>query len=211
MPDRGDRPEFLAHCRWLLSQQSVQPDEIIIVSYPAVDDKVDIKARYMFGMEKLVALGCNLIVFFENDDWYSFDYIHYMADKHIENGRPIMMGINRTIYYNIRFKHWKEMRHEGRSSTMATIVTPAVLDVDWGDAANPYLDLYLWGKLRSRGKSIQAPIINLGIKHNIGLCGGSGHALASDYIHTDDNWSFMASIIDKTSLELYKRINAQLT
>jgi hypothetical protein len=211
-PDRGDRPEFLAHCRWLIDRQTVQPDMRIVVDYPALSNQVDIKQRYMLGSEQAVAAGCRAILFIENDDNYRADYIEYMIDNWDAAGRPVIFGLDTTIYYNIRHNCWKKMAHPGRSSAMSMLITPAALDIDWGLATDPYLDIFLWQHLA--GVAFSATnIVNIGIKHNIGRCGGQFHKINDGIIrraNQDPDMAWLAENVDSRSLEFYKHINARL-
>jgi serine/threonine protein kinase len=53
IPTRGDRGDLLAHAKWLLGRQTIQPHELMIVDYPPISDDYDITPRYRYGCEKL--------------------------------------------------------------------------------------------------------------------------------------------------------------
>ena len=63
IPSRGDRTDFLKHAKWLLSQQTRQPDEILIVDYAPKTNDYDITPRYRYGCQELFKKGCDIVFF----------------------------------------------------------------------------------------------------------------------------------------------------
>ena len=97
---KGDRPKFLEHAKYLISEQTLQPDVIEVVD-EETNLAIDITYRYRVGCKRLVKKGCDLIIFWEDDDFYKFNYIQTMLSEFINNGRPDIIGIEKTIYYHI--------------------------------------------------------------------------------------------------------------
>lgn len=194
-----DRPEFLKHSLWLLKQQTLQPDLIEIV-----DDKPikfpDVTWRYKLGCKRLVEKGAKVIIFWEDDDWYCKDYIKIMFSEW-QREKPDMLGISKTLYYHIGIQKYRILRHPGRSSAMSMLISRNIIE-DWEDLK--FLDLYLWNNYN--GLLIEPENwICVGIKHGIGSYCGSGHTKDFCFTQTDD-WSYIKSIIDKHSLNFYKKI-----
>ena len=45
-PTRGDRPLFKDQYWKIIENQTRKPDEVIVVDYPPISDKIDLSARY---------------------------------------------------------------------------------------------------------------------------------------------------------------------
>ena len=69
-PTRGDRPLFEKQYNNIIKNQTVQPDEIIIVDYPPISKEIDLTARYRKGIIEASKRGCNVALLWEDDDWY---------------------------------------------------------------------------------------------------------------------------------------------
>ena len=76
IPDRLDRPNFLAQCKKMLDYQSVKPDATFLINYLPRSEKPDITQRYRTGYERVSELNLkhpesayDLIFFIENDDF----------------------------------------------------------------------------------------------------------------------------------------------
>ncbi len=206
IPDRSDRPLFLANCLRLLKNQTIQPEIIELVNYEPLSDQVDITQRYKVGYDKLRNKGLDVIAFIENDEWYAPDYLETMVNGWIENNKPDIFGTNYTIYYHIKlFAHFT-MHHLTRSSAMSTLIKPD-LNFEWCKDNEPYTDIHLWSKLK--GVCFTPPkTICLGIKHGVGKCGGFAHI---DKLHRynnelssqDQNMEFLKGLVDPESFEFY--------
>ena len=203
IPTRGNRPQFLEHAKYLLAQQTLPPDEIIIVNWPPADNRVDLQNRYRAGFEQAFADGMDIVFAWEDDDWYSPDYIKIIVDEWIKNGRPVLIGLKGTLYYHIGIRKYQKLLNPNRATMACSAMSKEALDITW-DLSSPFLDLYLWKKLP--GKVIdpeQGRVIYVGIKHGQGKCGGMGHKKVTMY-HNDDNaLKFLAGIVDSKSLEFY--------
>jgi glycosyltransferase involved in cell wall biosynthesis len=202
IPTRNDRPGFLENCLRMLKAQTLQPEVIEVVDYIPVSDACDITDRYRTGYDRLRGLGLDAIAFIEDDDFYTSDYLETMAKYWIREGRPNLLGLDHTVYYNIRlFAHFT-MYHSTRSSAMNSFIKPD-MNFDWGVDENPYTDVHLWNLLRGK-IVVPEKEICLGIKHGVGKCGGQSHTThLSRYINKDEDRSFLKSIMDRESFEFY--------
>lgn len=202
IPDRGDRPKFLENSLRMLDAQTLQPHKKIIVDFPATDSECDITKRYKFGYEKMSAEDVDIIALWENDDWYSPDYLETMVNKWIEVGRPDILGTDYTIYYHIKLFAMHSMFHVERSSAMSTLIKPR-LQFNWCADNEPYTDMHLWQYIKG---VVFRPSkhICLGIKHGVGLCGGYSHTTKLHrYTQTDTNKNFLRETLDKESFDFY--------
>jgi hypothetical protein len=201
IPTRGDRPQFLEHALYLLDRQDRKPDFIEVVDDMPFSVEKDITWRYKLGCERLVNKGADLIVFWEDDDWYSSEYIKKMFLGWKFARMPRIFGLNSTIYYHILTHKWFDQHHNARASAMSTLVTKDIVNVKFPPDNEPFLDLFLWKKIP--GKAISHSTINIGIKHGLGLCGGSGHSRHEWYKNNDSGFTWLRSIVDKKSTEFY--------
>lgn len=172
IPDRGDRPQFLAHCLKMMERQSLAPVRVLIVTatspqplsktcaqmpsgeglnsrlpvsfleVPGVQGKFDITKRYRLGYEAMSA-EVDLIAFIENDDWYAPDYLERMGEEWLAQGRPDIFGTGYTIYYHLKQRAWFHWPHTPRASAMNTLLRPG-MDMNWPMDEDPYTDLWLW-------------------------------------------------------------------
>jgi glycosyltransferase involved in cell wall biosynthesis len=211
VPTRGDRPEFLSHCRRQIHKQTLPPDEIIFVDYrPVKKEAVDLTARYRRGIEEARRKGCSLIFFWEDDDWYDKNYLEWMVDAWTRNERPEVLGIETSYYFNLRSMKGTRFDHPHRSSMFCTALH--IEEHAWGKLTWPpdherFLDLWIWRKWQVRKATVNFvnKIYTIGIKHGIGLTGGGGHNVDAAFYHGsayDENW--LRSHIDDQSYQMYK-------
>lgn len=204
IPDRNDRPEFLANCLRMIQGQSLTPTEIELVNDPAITNERDITWRYRIGYDRLRNKGLDVIAFIENDDWYSSDYLDVMTTEWVKNGKPPIFGTNYTIYYNIQQKAYCTMYHDTRSSAMSSLIVPN-LDIKWCPDHEPYTDMHLWLNIKGGITFKPEKHICIGIKHGVGKCGGGYHTNKLDrYKDKDFDLKFLSSIVDPESLSFYK-------
>jgi hypothetical protein len=101
--------------------------------------------RYKLGFERLKN-KCDLIVIFEDDDWYSKDYVKSIIDR---VGNNEIVGSNQTYYYHIMHGKLWQMKHPGRASMFSTAIKTDALDkIDFPDDNFVYLDMWLWKQLK---------------------------------------------------------------
>lgn len=200
IPDRNDRNDFLNHCLFMMRNQTVKPDIIEVVNFET-NLKTDLTLRYKVGIKALKEKGADVIFFIENDDWYSKKYIETMLTKWIENGKPLLFGINNTVYYHIFRRTYKEMKHPNRASMMSTMIS-SELEIHYPNDSEVFLDLYLWNNYKGISATFEDTIC-LGIKHGIGVCGGNGHNDNFHYNNIDSNLSYLFKKVDSDSFNFY--------
>jgi glycosyltransferase involved in cell wall biosynthesis len=79
IPDRGDRPKFLAQCLAMMNRQTLRPVHIELVNDAPIGNAVDITWRYRLGYERIGA-SVDVIAFIENDDWYHPQYLERIVE-----------------------------------------------------------------------------------------------------------------------------------
>lgn len=178
IPTRGDRPKQLEHALSQISKQTMQPTHIEIVRDAPLSPQKDITWRYKLGCQRLFAKGMDVVLFIEDDDYYSPDYIRMMVEAWESHNKPDIFGIGETYYYHLGSRRWLHMKHPDRASAMSTMVTRKVLDVKWPGDHEPFLDIQLWRNTPNKKTVLfGGNIISLGIKgYGEGsLFGGIGH------------------------------------
>lgn len=174
IPDRNDRPQFTRLCFEMIQRQSVQPYEILHVNYVPKSTAFDLTERVRTGFEQLQN-KVDVVFIIENDDWYSPDYFEQMLEEWQKNGRPDLFGISSTVYYHIKKLAFNILEHSKHSSLMSTMIrTSANIDFPKDDFV--FLDLHLWQNHKGilLNQNTRFPLA-VGIKHGVGLVGGSGH------------------------------------
>lgn len=205
IPDRNDRPKFLSNCLRMLDSQTFKPKIIEIINEPPKNDLCDITYRYRTGYDKLRNKNIDVIALIENDDWYDKTYLETMVKKWLELGKPDLLGTSYTIYYHIGLFAYHYMHHMERSSAMSTLIKPD-LQIKWCPDSEAYTDMHLWN-YPGLTKEIFTPNkhICLGIKHNVGLCGGLSHSPTKLYRYNvfDTDKGFLSQTLDKQSFDFY--------
>jgi glycosyltransferase involved in cell wall biosynthesis len=199
IPTRG-RTQFLKNALRMIEAQTLKPNFIEIVDDLPISDKKDICWRYKLGYERLKD-KCDVILFWEDDDFYNTDYIRIMTKGWEAYGKPILFGISTTTYYHLRTRKYATMTHPERSSMFCSLIKGGE-NISFGNESDIFVDIFLWkhydGKLFDPGR------ICLGIKHAIGLTGGIGHKHDwKGYDNEDRNDMFLKSIVDAKSYEFY--------
>jgi hypothetical protein len=231
IPDRGDRPTFLAQCLKMMNRQTLRPMRIEIVNDAPMSNAVDITWRYRLGYERICTKydvrstieNINLIAFIENDDWYHPQYLERMVEAWLKVGQPDMLGLDHTVYYHIAERAWFTMHHHTRSSAMNTLIKPN-LDIEWPLDCDPYTDAWLWtrqcfvpqsicvnGNMSPiywpmPGKAIITPNAEwcVGIKHGTGLCGGKNHTdNLHRYVNKDADGAWLRQIVGEEDAGFY--------
>ncbi len=214
-PTRGDeRKLLLEHAKWQMARQTLQPDIVLMVDYEPESKEKDITQRYRRGFDNLInEEKCDCIICWEDDDFYQTDYIETMVKLWIKNGKPTMFGFNNSIYYNINDQKWFNVVHPGRSSMMNTLVSKDILNEPWEFPDNdPWTDYRLW-TTRKNVKAVHSDkYMCIGIKHNIGMCGGNNHGTIyqnADKKHIIDDYGmiWLEKIVDSKSIELYRSLS----
>lgn len=213
VPTRGDRPDFLDHCKRMIHRQTYSPDEVIFVDYePKKRNIVDLTARYRKGIDIARKRGCNLIFFWEDDDWYDENYLEWMIVNWKNSDKPEVFGINVSYYFNLLSMRGTMFDHLGRSSMFCTalhIHENKWNSLEWPHDEERFLDLWMWRKWTKLARTaVPFPmdkIYTVGIKHGTGMLGGGGHEVSSNiYLDSkyDKNW--LERVVDPQSFEFYK-------
>lgn len=211
IPDRGDRPYFIGNCKRLLYNQTLQPDHVEIVDWPAVNDDCDITMRYRFGYQKLSQMGFDVILLMENDDYYAPNYIETMINEWVLSGKPELFGTTYTYYYSLVAKGRFTMEHLQRSSAMSTLIKPC-LDFEWPLDNDPYTDVWLFHKLKYKLFTPKETIC-IGIKHGVGKCGGECHTNNLERFSVgptalkDPDMVWLRANVDPDSFKFYQSIS----
>ena len=77
-PDRGDRPEFLDHCRYQVQRQTVKYLHHFVIDFAPLEGVVDIVPRIKEGLKQAAENGFRYVMIFENDDYYPDNYVEKM-------------------------------------------------------------------------------------------------------------------------------------
>ena len=204
IPDRGDRPLFLANCLRMIKNQTMQPTIVELVNDAPLSDACDITYRYRIGYDRLRNKSLDCILLMENDDFYAPNYIETMVCQWIKDGKPEIIGTNYTIYYHIGLNKHFTMNHKRRASAMNTLLKPD-LNFTWCVDHEPYTDLHLWKTLN--GHTFEPKeLISIGIKHGIGKTGGVNHKCSFHrYINDDQSKELLKRHMDDESFLFYTK------
>jgi hypothetical protein len=172
-PDRGDRPEFLDHCRWQMQRQTIKGAKHFIIGEPGIDGVVDIVPRVKKGIKLASEEGFDHCFIIENDDYYPDNYLEKML-YHFRDETGLL-GICETIYYSLQLQGWMLFSHPGRASLFCTAFRISSLqNYAWPDDQLLYFDRHLWmHKCKKSLIALGHPPI--GIKHGNGFCPGNYH------------------------------------
>lgn len=197
---RGDRPQFLEHCKYLVSNMHGIDDHIII-DRPPHNNQPDLTQRVKEGVEEAKRRGHTWIFVIEDDDFFPVDHVlrvwNYL-DK------SDFIGCEFTYYFNLRNRTWERTKHPNHSSLFCTAFRVSAMDTfKWHLADKVFLDRDLWRfAKRFRRSFIESTAI--GIKHGIGLCGGRGHVQKMPNKDPDLKW--LKSKVSPESFEFYSKL-----
>lgn len=201
VPTRGDRPRMLEACINMMKGQTIFPIEVVLVNDPPLDpEKKDITWRYKKGLHDIVDRhpDVELILFIEDDDWYSPNYIEVFYDAWNRANRPDIFGISETYYYHIGTKSIYHQKHPKRASAFCTGISPdAISKIEWPSDCYSHIDFEMWKQLQGCTFSVQPPIA-IGMKgHQEGqMFGGKGHNDSwNGYSTKDKDMMWISSMI----------------
>lgn len=205
IPDRGDRPELTEHCLKQLDRMTVKPDELFHIRHKPYTSGYDLVHRIKVGVNLAKDEGFDWCFIIENDDYYPPDYFlrfQVFMDKYD------FIGDDKSTYYNLRNLTHKTFAHQFRSSLFTTAFKLSALNnFEWPAPHTVFVDIDLWKYARFKKRMF----INtgaVGIKHNMGLCGGKGHKMNMDNSDTELKW--LKGKVDKDSFEFYTRLVERL-
>src|SRR5690606_6823097 len=96
-PTRGDRPEFLEHCKWQIKRMELEPDEHIIVDFPPTSPDKDILARLRLEIAQAWQHEQQGALVAEDDDSDPPDYFQRMYDA-----ASACRGYAGNMYHSLR-------------------------------------------------------------------------------------------------------------
>lgn len=208
IPDRQDRSELLKNCLRLLNKQTLKPDFTVLASYPPTDDQPDITKRVREAYTK-IGNKADVILIFENDDYYAPNYIETVIGQWLIAGKPELFGVDYTVYYNLQLKKYHKFTHAHRASLCQTLIKANMDKIRWPEDNQPYLDQYLWKRNPLKWSTFHPENpISIGIKgHGCGITGGQFHnTRLQKYDQADPQMEYLKSHVDKESFELYQKL-----
>lgn len=214
-PTRGDRPHLLLQCKKYASRQSIsQSIEHIVINYPAENDGIDLTHRMYEGLKKAKAKGHKYAFVFEDDDWYSADYVKQYFNLIIgPNPGFDIYGIDYTNYIHVGWNARWYIEHPGHSSWFCACIKldnfpiERLKDLTSYKTFSPDLDWEIFNdnKLRLKKKVVRVPPIAIGIKHNQGTPAGMGHVNKQIYArHRNKGFDFLKMHLSKDDYNFYK-------
>lgn len=201
IPDRGDRPQFTEFCLHQLERMTLKPKEIYHIDYKPRLGLKDITQRVRYGVEQAKRDEIDVCFIVENDDFYPADYFERMSFD------GDFVGTTRSIYYHIFNNTYEHLEHRERSSLFNTgFRISALKDFRWPNDDVPFLDIRLWRHAKRYFKKVKwlHEPVGVGIKHGIGMAGGSGHRRT--FKRQDKDKTFLQSIVDKEAFIFYQSI-----
>lgn len=207
IPTRGkERKDFVAFAASQIQLQTKQPDGVLFIDRAPENNNPDITARYKEGYELLKNAGFDVIIFWEDDDYYSPDYIDRMMTEWTLSGMPELFGISNTTYYHLINQRVTHLDHKGRASMCCTMIrTDLEKPIEWGDLTYKFTDLVLWKQIKN-SRTFSADNLHIGIKHGIGLSGGVGHRLdfQPEHSYIDTDFAYLKKNTTQEAFEFYK-------
>ena len=220
-PDRKDRKEFLEHCKYQMSQQTLQPNKHYIVDYPATVEENDLLNRLVYGLKQAKQDGFNICFVIENDDYYPNDYLEKMYDAFIKS-RKDMIGIGETYLYHLFKESYNVYIHPLRAPLFCTgFKIDKVLPYLIPPILKPLgisiilIDMYLYNisHMQLSRKIIISGLFKfpenspIGIKHGIGKCSTRAHTKPVNY--RPDKQGKQLQYIRKESLDFYNQLKIE--
>ncbi len=207
VPTQGKRPNFLKQCIKYIDSQTYQPDIVEIVGDKS-GLEYDLTWRFRLGLER-IKNKCDLVFIFEDDDYYSPDYIQVYLQKYRTFGSPSLIGRDETTYYHLANNKYHTFNHPRRASMFSTVIHHRIIPhIIYPSDDFIAFDMHLWQQFNTTAQAFHLPYnINLGIKHGLGITGGIGHK--SDhriYTNEDTNWSYLTKIVGEENASIYRHI-----
>lgn len=212
-PDRGDRPEFLEHCRMQMERQTLRPGDHFIINSKPKNNEPDLIRRIQIGIDCAKIRGYDIVLIIENDDYYPDNYIENMINAFNTVPEIEAVGVFETLYYHIVKQKYKLHKHPERSSLFCTAFKISALDgFQWPESTEVFLDLALWSHFkRFACLTLRTDNIPIGIKHGVGFCGGNGHNSNQRYYDNQDTgFEKLSKLVRPESLQFYKELSKQL-
>lgn len=227
----GDRRVALNRCSYYICRQTKLPDywiitddgkepykpatrgffDTIYTNRPPSDKKAKSFTGNLINGIEAIPEDTTHVIMFEDDDWYSPVYIEKTMER-FETGHYKLIGQNRTIYYQIHKRAFRENQNTERASLCETAMTIDVVaklkkmcEVKRDSA---FVDARLWKYARENNipnflYSDKRYVI--GIKGMPGRYGiGVGHRAKS--YRKDPYWEMLTKLIGEDDADWYKRL-----
>lgn len=197
----------MEHCRWLVGQQTLQPDEHIVVDYPPPSEASDYYDRALFGLEQAMSTGIRtLAMFMEDDDYYRNDYIKTMYTKWKELGEPVICGAHGRYNYNILSRRYtlpKRLNYVPGFGS-ASLGETAVSEIPQPLVRRKCLDIPMWVAAKTKAMFVNHDFFTA-IKHGTGLRDTFEHSYTLTHGEQDDeSMSWLRKRVDPYSFEFYQ-------
>ena len=180
IPHRPGRESFRLWFEHMIGYQTVQPDAVEVIDMPASGPEPDIRARIEEGVSRLKAARVERVYVWEDDDYYAPDYLERQEAAWGEG--IVLQGVKRVFYYHLPTFSFG-LLHVKNPALFVTGFKVKFWNVRKRviGATEVNVDNRLWAipmrqqKWRQKTRKIDAPVVAVGMKHGIGLCGGKGH------------------------------------
>jgi len=159
-------------------------DDIYIRTWP---QPTGLQSFYQNLRVALAEAKGEVIIFMEDDDWYSADYLEQIVSLFLDSGTNIA-GEGETAYWNWRYGLAARRGNLNHAALFQTAVRgemkERMLDLLQDEANGPYLDLRLWrSPVARRSITVPARPLSVGIK---GLPGREGFSDCHRSVHDFD-------------------------
>ncbi len=165
----GDRPRTFKLCEYYVLRQSIQPKEWIVIddgieSLPIVShsflkyirrDQKETDGNHTLPIQLINALQyvtTDLVIIFEDDDWYRSDYCEQILKLFEKHGNASLIGQAQSIYYHLSFRKYYPIGNLDRASLCQTAfrssLIPTITHI-CESLKNPFVDLQLWKSVKS--------------------------------------------------------------
>ena len=226
-PTRGDRSVFLEKCKIYVGDQTIQPDEFIIVDHEPdpiyLSPKMDQIKRVIKGVEIAKNAKCRRVIVMEDDDYYGNDYIESILNNWESE---FMIGSYTTNSYHILLKkylNWGKKHqlyvNNKKLPTVLSTLSQTSFTVEFFDyflqskmlGRNSNLDVDLWtysGLFNLPTKLIKNESF-LAIKHNMSLCAGGMHSSLDVWknANEDPEFKYLEKTVGKSHAGFYKQLH----
>jgi hypothetical protein len=216
----GDRPEAFELCRRWMIQQTVEPDQWLVVDDGFTPLSEDLRSGMDYirrepSEEEGHTLTKNLeiafpliqgdaVLFIEDDDWYGPTYVETMSSYLLKYN---LVGERYARYYHVPTMRYRRIGNNNHASLCQTGITkdlfPLLKKCLPGD---PYLDVRLWasysGHLISDEKdSLKLHCSTKGLRGRKGT--GTGHNPDADYYLPDYYLEYLIKWVGEDNAKLY--------
>lgn len=203
-PSRGgERKEFFEFCVQQLVKLTGGKNNYLMNEHPT-GNEVDLVPRIRQGIALAKQDGFTHVYIVEDDDNYKSEY--FQSDLNFD-----FFGYSDTTYYHLKNRTYQKFTHPKRSSLFTTAFRISALDkFKWDKLKlkdkHVFLDIEFWKFATQNRFKVRLLKDNpcLGVKHNLGLCGGKAHKWTMK--NKDHDLSFLKSRVDSDAYEFYTKL-----